>query len=99
MKNLNVNDYSGMSVFRIKSKSGKNCKNSLIQINKNMKIHSPKQKMEKIKNSSFKLTIRKSVSKIAKSTIIQTKKKIQEWKYEEKFKKLAFRQGKKVEFI
>jgi hypothetical protein len=64
--------------------------------NKNMKQHSPSERIEKIRRNSEKNISRMVVNKIARFDISCRKKEEMEMKINEKFKKLFFRQKNKV---
>lgn len=64
-----------------------------------MKAHSPVQKLEKIKIISIKNETRRNITKIARSTILNLKKKTYKEKIEEKFKKFDMRIRKNVFYI
>lgn len=71
-------------------------KKSSIRSNKNMKQHSPIEKSAKLKKMSIMNDSRQQMTKISKFSIVKQKKEYYQQKLDEKFKKLFFRQGKKV---
>ena len=83
-----------MSLF-FKNKTPTSSK-SVIKSNKNMKPHSPLQRLARIKDLSLKREARQTINKIAHKGIFQTKKQIKEYNLTEKFKKLNIRQKKNV---
>ena len=87
-----------MSLY-FKKKDAKNWDQSFIKSNKNMSPHSPIQKNLIKKSHSIKAETRRAVSKLAKSTIIISKKETLQKKLEKKFKKFEIRNNKTVRLI
>ncbi|OMJ85275.1 hypothetical protein SteCoe_13435 [Stentor coeruleus] len=68
--------------------------NSVIDANKDMRPHTPEGRIEKTKKKIAARDAKHSAIIITKSSIIQMKKDIFQFKLQEKFKKLSFRQEK-----
>lgn len=73
--------------------------NSIIDANKNMRPHTPEGRIEKTKKQIATRDAKHSAIRITKSSMIQMKREIFQFKLQEKFKKLSFRQEKTVKLI
>lgn len=73
--------------------------NSMIKSNKDMRPFTPEIRREKNKQLFSAREAKHEVIRVTKSTLIKMKKEIVEFKLEEKFKKLFFRQQKTVYLI